>query len=157
MAERIWLSVARRMSRSMPEARRSAEIVAWSVGSLMITVSVPPGTLRGGAGVVTQVQHVQRLGQRLQIGIRDHKLDAFHLRVDHSVHGVSTTAAYADDFDFCVVARIFGELNADVFLIGHRLFSPVTNTAWVLGARSIVASKESVIKPDPYCWNRTSA
>ena len=54
-----------------------------------------------------------RHAQRLQIGVSDHELDAFHAGIDHAVDCVSTAAAHADHFDLGVVAGFFVKADAD--------------------------------------------
>ena len=52
--------------------------------------------------------------ERLQIGVGDHELDAFEVRLDHAVDGVAAAAADADDLDLCAVQGLFVEVNANV-------------------------------------------
>ena len=65
--------------------------------------------------------------QRLQVGVGDHELDAFEVRLDHAVDGVAAAAADADDLDLGAVDGVFVEMNANVVVgllaevFDHRL------------------------------------
>ena len=65
--------------------------------------------------------------ERLEVGVGDHELDAFEVRLDHAVDGVAAAAADADDLDLGAVDGVFVEMNADVVVgllaevFDHRL------------------------------------
>ena len=59
--------------------------------------------------------------QRLQVGVGDDELYAFHPRFDHAIERVAAAAADTDDFDLGIVAGVVIELNADLVVAGHGL------------------------------------
>jgi hypothetical protein len=82
--------------------------------------------------------------QGLQIGVRDHEVDAFDVGFDHAVHGISAASADADYLDLGVIARIVVELYADVFgLVSHVSVSLLT----VDFAVSDITSGEDALRP----------
>ena len=52
--------------------------------------------------------------ERLQIGVGDHELHAFQVRLDHAIDRVAAAAAHADDLDLGAVQQLFVEVDADV-------------------------------------------
>src|SRR5271157_779860 len=54
--------------------------------------------------------------QRLKVRVRDDKLHAFEVRLDHAVDGVPTAAADTDNLDLRAVNLLFVKVNPDIVL-----------------------------------------
>jgi hypothetical protein len=52
--------------------------------------------------------------ERLEVGVGNHELDAFEMRLDHAVDRVASSAAHADDLDLGAVEGVFIEVNTEV-------------------------------------------
>ena len=72
--------------------------------------------------------------ERLEVGVGDHELDAFEVRLDHAVDGVAASAADADDLDFGAVEGVFVEMNANVVVL--RLLAEIFDHHYLLRAKA---------------------
>ena len=74
-----------------------------------------------------------RHAQRLQVGVGNDELDAFHAGVDHAVDGVVAASTHADDLDLGVVAGVFVEADANVVFFFH-----VRRLLWILSCSVLI-------------------
>ena len=71
-----------------------------------------------------QLHRRVRHAQRLQIGVGDDELDAFHAGIDHAVDRVAAAAAHADHLDLGVVAGLFVKADANAGIVCHFFHLP---------------------------------